>query len=97
MEEGAGKTPPVPGLRQVPEGLPKVARQFYWRVAVVDFESRAVGTIEIAVVLFKRPAGARFCRWARVPGVGNAGLLSDVPNGTIPSGLGLSRPSTMLV
>ena len=38
----------VPGLRQVPEGLPKVARQFYWRVAVVDFESRAVGTIEIA-------------------------------------------------
>jgi hypothetical protein len=68
---------------QVPEGLPKVARQFYWRVAAVVFESSAVGMVEIGVRRFRRPSGTRVCFCVRDPGVGNAGLLSDVPHSAV--------------
>ena len=57
----------------VPEGLPKIARQFHWRVAVVDLESRAGGTTENAVVGFRRPAGTRFCLWSRHPALKTPG------------------------
>jgi predicted XRE-type DNA-binding protein len=64
---------PKRSARRVPEGLPKVARQFYWRAAVVDDESRAGGTIEILVVAFRRPAGTRFCAGLRRPALETPG------------------------